>query len=187
MDGRDKPDHDEVAVPDNLTTIGFDADDTLWQNEQFFRLTEDRFVALLGEHGEAAEISGKLLGLEEGKLKAIKGVRVTNSNYGMALDPEPTIIPFHKVWPRLQELKVANGGKMPRVLRNGQLIKVPQGRYEGMWRLFSVKASLTLDMARPDKVKIESSGEGQKREVSIKTLLNDGLEILPASLCGCST
>ncbi|RDJ20432.1 HAD family hydrolase [Bosea caraganae] len=47
-----------------LTTIGFDADDTLWQNEQFFRLTEERFVALLGAHGEAAEISGKLLEAE---------------------------------------------------------------------------------------------------------------------------
>jgi putative hydrolase of the HAD superfamily len=51
-----------------LTTIGFDADDTLWQNEQFFRLTEDRFVTLLGEHGEAAEISGKLLEAEKRNL-----------------------------------------------------------------------------------------------------------------------
>ena len=51
-----------------LTTIGFDADDTLWQNEQFFRMTEDRFVALLGEHGEAAEISGKLLEAEKRNL-----------------------------------------------------------------------------------------------------------------------
>ena len=24
-----------------LTTIGFDADDTLWQNEAYFRLTQD--------------------------------------------------------------------------------------------------------------------------------------------------
>ncbi len=55
-------------MPANLTTIGFDADDTLWQNEQFFRLTEDRFVALLGEHGEAAEISGKLLEAEKRNL-----------------------------------------------------------------------------------------------------------------------
>ncbi len=68
MNGRDKPDHDEVAVPDNLTTIGFDADDTLWHNERFFRLTEERFAALLGEHGEAAEISGKLLEAEKRNL-----------------------------------------------------------------------------------------------------------------------
>lgn len=51
-----------------LTTIGFDADDTLWRNEQFFRLTEDRFVALLGAHGQAAEISGKLLEAERRNL-----------------------------------------------------------------------------------------------------------------------
>jgi len=31
-----------------ITCIGFDADDTLWQNETFFRLTEARFIDLLG-------------------------------------------------------------------------------------------------------------------------------------------
>ena len=44
-----------------LTTIGFDADDTLWQNEQFFRVTEKRFVAMLAEHREASEVSANLL------------------------------------------------------------------------------------------------------------------------------
>lgn len=34
----------------NLTTIGFDADDTLWQNERFFRVTQDRFAELLMDH-----------------------------------------------------------------------------------------------------------------------------------------
>jgi putative hydrolase of the HAD superfamily len=52
----------------HITTIGFDADDTLWQNEQFFRLTEERFVALLGAHGAAAEISGRLLEAERRNL-----------------------------------------------------------------------------------------------------------------------
>ena len=28
----------------SLTAIGFDADDTLWQNEQFFRSEEKRFA-----------------------------------------------------------------------------------------------------------------------------------------------
>ena len=36
-----------------LTAIGFDADDTLWQNEHFFKLTEARFAALLADHAEA--------------------------------------------------------------------------------------------------------------------------------------
>ena len=57
-----------MASASKLTTIGFDADDRLWQNEQFFKLTEARFVALLGEHGEAAEISGRLLEAERRNL-----------------------------------------------------------------------------------------------------------------------
>ena len=40
----------------DLTTIGFDADDTLWQNEQFYRLTEGRFAELLGEHLDAQRL-----------------------------------------------------------------------------------------------------------------------------------
>ncbi|UWQ37985.1 HAD family hydrolase [Leisingera aquaemixtae] len=34
----------------NLTTIGFDADDTLWHNERFFRVTQERFAELLMDH-----------------------------------------------------------------------------------------------------------------------------------------
>ncbi|MFW8635422.1 HAD family hydrolase [Cribrihabitans pelagius] len=36
-----------------LTTIGFDADDTLWHNERFFRVTQDRFAELLMDHTPA--------------------------------------------------------------------------------------------------------------------------------------
>jgi putative hydrolase of the HAD superfamily len=43
-----------------LTTIGFDADDTLWQNESFFRLTQDRFAALLADHAEPAHLAARL-------------------------------------------------------------------------------------------------------------------------------
>jgi putative hydrolase of the HAD superfamily len=33
-----------------ITTIGFDADDTLWQNETFYRMTQDRFAELLADY-----------------------------------------------------------------------------------------------------------------------------------------
>jgi putative hydrolase of the HAD superfamily len=33
-----------------ITTVGFDADDTLWHNERFFRMTQDRFAELLMDH-----------------------------------------------------------------------------------------------------------------------------------------
>ncbi len=51
-----------------LTTIGFDADDTLWQNEHFYRLTEDRFLDLLGEYGDRAALSARLLEAEKRNL-----------------------------------------------------------------------------------------------------------------------
>jgi putative hydrolase of the HAD superfamily len=51
-----------------VTTIGFDADDTLWQNEQFFRLTERRFAELLSDHGDHDAISARLLEAEKRNL-----------------------------------------------------------------------------------------------------------------------
>ena len=51
-----------------LTTIGFDADDTLWQNEQFFRLTQERFAALLADHAERAHLDDRLLAAERRNL-----------------------------------------------------------------------------------------------------------------------
>lgn len=53
----------------SLTAIGFDADDTLWQNEQFFRLTEERFAALLGDYAEPAHLSSRLLEAEKRNLQ----------------------------------------------------------------------------------------------------------------------
>jgi putative hydrolase of the HAD superfamily len=52
-----------------LTTIGFDADDTLWQNEQFYRLTEDRFASLLADHADPAALRQGLLDAQKSNLK----------------------------------------------------------------------------------------------------------------------
>jgi len=51
-----------------ITTIGFDADDTLWQNEAFFRLTQDRFAELLADHAEADHLHERLLAAERRNL-----------------------------------------------------------------------------------------------------------------------
>jgi putative hydrolase of the HAD superfamily len=52
-----------------LTAIGFDADDTLWQNEQFYRLTEKTFTDLLADHGDSHHVSARLLEAERRNLK----------------------------------------------------------------------------------------------------------------------
>lgn len=51
-----------------LTTIGFDADDTLWQNEAAFRLTQDRFTALLADFAEPDHLHDRLLAAERRNL-----------------------------------------------------------------------------------------------------------------------
>lgn len=51
-----------------VNTIGFDADDTLWQNEAFFRLTQDRFAQLLGAYAEADHLHDRLLAAERRNL-----------------------------------------------------------------------------------------------------------------------
>ncbi|MEY4698423.1 MAG: hypothetical protein RIT14_2851 [Pseudomonadota bacterium] len=55
-----------TAAP--LTTIGFDADDTLWQNESFFRLTQDRFARLLADYADPGHLHDRLLAAERRNL-----------------------------------------------------------------------------------------------------------------------
>lgn len=53
-----------------ITTIGFDADDTLWQNEAYFRLTQDRFADLLRDHAEPDHLMERLLAAERRNIGA---------------------------------------------------------------------------------------------------------------------
>tara|TARA_S200002703_G_scaffold78633_1_gene67708 strand:- start:825 stop:1520 length:696 start_codon:yes stop_codon:yes gene_type:complete len=52
-----------------LTTLGFDADDTLWENERFFKLTEERFTELLIDFAEPDHLQDRLLAAERRNLK----------------------------------------------------------------------------------------------------------------------
>lgn len=48
----------------NLQTIGFDADDTLWHNERFFALTQERFADLLRDYADADHLAERLIEAE---------------------------------------------------------------------------------------------------------------------------
>ncbi|MEO6300291.1 MAG: HAD family hydrolase [Paracoccaceae bacterium] len=52
----------------DLTTIGFDADDTLWQNEAFFRMTQSRFAELLAGAADPAHLTARLEAAERRNL-----------------------------------------------------------------------------------------------------------------------
>lgn len=52
----------------SLTTIGFDADDTLWQNEHFYHQTQARFAGLLSAYVEPDALAAALLATERRNL-----------------------------------------------------------------------------------------------------------------------
>ncbi|MDB5444395.1 MAG: hydrolase, haloacid dehalogenase-like family [Phenylobacterium sp.] len=51
-----------------ITTVGLDADDTLWHNESIFRLTQDRFRALMAEVAAADALDARLAEVERRNL-----------------------------------------------------------------------------------------------------------------------
>jgi putative hydrolase of the HAD superfamily len=53
-----------IFVVMNLKVIAFDADDTLWVNEPYFRQTEEQFYSLLGEFSSQHELERELLKIE---------------------------------------------------------------------------------------------------------------------------
>lgn len=53
----------------NYKVIAFDADDTLWENENFFRQTEEKFCAMLSEFSTSDETMKELFAIEMQNLK----------------------------------------------------------------------------------------------------------------------
>jgi putative hydrolase of the HAD superfamily len=51
-----------------VTTVAFDADDTLWHNERFFRMTHDHFARLLADHADPATLHDRLTNAERRNL-----------------------------------------------------------------------------------------------------------------------
>jgi putative hydrolase of the HAD superfamily len=51
-----------------ITTVGLDADDTLWHNESIFRLTQDRFRALMADVAEPDLLDSHLAAVERRNL-----------------------------------------------------------------------------------------------------------------------
>ncbi len=128
----------------------------------------------------------------ESKLKPFKAVKVLGDNFGIALDPEPTLIrPLH-VWRQLQKLKAANGGRRPKVIRNGMLIRVLRAKsakvdYRGVWMVRGVtlnqRAGYLVDLSPADQIRYRGE-EGCFQNVSLETLRKCGLEVLRSPLCG---
>lgn len=149
---------------------------------------------------ETDELTTKVIGLKNGKLTPQKGVRVITDNFGVAIldhaqeDEEKfVIVPWHKVWPRIQELKPRNAGKVPRILRIGTLIRVSKkaGRsdYRGLWMVRGVqlnqRAGFLVDLSSPDVIRYRVAGRDDcAQNIRLQALFDGGLEILKTPLTG---
>ncbi len=73
----------------SITTVGLDADDTLWHNETIFRLTHDRFVALLADHADRETLESRLAETEKRNLRlygyGVKGFTLSMIETAMEL------------------------------------------------------------------------------------------------------
>jgi CRISPR-associated endonuclease Csn1 len=140
------------------------------------------------------ESENKVVGLPcingtRGKLAALKGVRVIDGNFGVAILDNPAlpptdrfvIIPHERVWKRLKELRARNSGKRPLIWRNGQVIELPKGARVGRWRIFSIKnntSGMALDLGTVEAVKPTWIN------CLLKSLLRDGARCIAATLVG---
>ena len=72
-----------------ISTIGFDADDTLWHNETIFRLTQDRLRDMLAEFADHEVTSAKLAEVEKRNLRlygyGVKGFTLSMIETAMEL------------------------------------------------------------------------------------------------------
>lgn len=143
---------------------------------------------------------GKVIGLNPGKMTSQKGVRVITDNFGVAIldrakegEDKFVIVPWHKVWPRIQELKPRNAGKMPRILRIGTLIRVAnkasRSDYRGIWMVRGVqlnqRAGFLVDLSAPDVIQYRVPGRDDcAQNIRLQALFDGGLEILKTPLTG---
>ncbi|HMP62250.1 MAG TPA: HAD family hydrolase [Phenylobacterium sp.] len=72
-----------------ITTVGLDADDTLWHNETFFRLTQARFFELLSDVADPHSLETRLAEVERRNLRlygyGVKGFTLSMIETAMEL------------------------------------------------------------------------------------------------------
>ncbi|WP_420959966.1 HAD family hydrolase [Brucella sp. IR073] len=138
-----------------ITTIGFDADDTLWQNEQFFRLTEERFASFLADYAEKDHLTERLLEAERRNLQiygfGIKGF--TLSMIETALEVTEGRAPAHVI----QAILDAGREMLAHPVETLPDVRETLERLAGNYRLVMITKGDLFDQER----KLAQSGLGE--------------------------
>lgn len=185
---------------------------------------------VMAKGSEIAVSANKLVGFNppdgKSKLQPQRGVRMITDNYGVAIldhcadeARRLVIIPWHKVWARIHRgwtgmpsLKELNGGKMPRILRNGMVIRIGKFKVQtptrvvlenSEWTIHSIgdfDGTIKVDLKPRDVIRTrydepdpnDPTGEktigkttpGCKLSTELLRVYEGGLEIVNQSLTG---
>ena len=136
-----------------ITTVGLDADDTLWHNETVFRLTQARFLDLLTEH-ENAVIEARLAEIERRNLQlygyGVKGFTLSMIETAMEMcDGEPPAGVIREILAAGREMLAHPVETLPGV-------DEALARLSGRYRLVLITKGDLLDQER----KLAASGLG---------------------------
>jgi len=186
-----------------LSTIGFDADDTLWHHEQYFQLTEQRFAALLAEYAAPERISETLLAAERRNLAfygyGVKGftlsmietaIEVTDGRAGaaivsaiLAVGREMLRHPIETL-PRVREALTALAGEFRLVLiTKGDLFDQERKLAEsGLGELFAAVEIVSEKDSETYRRLFARHGHGAERAMMVGNSLKS--DILPAIAAG---
>ena len=158
--------------------------------EQYRRvLAVDKGMVSLRAHDNGKPLHkpvNRVVGLRpDSKLFPMKAALLVPTNYGVALDPNPEVIPNVSVYKTLQRLRASNEGKHVRVIRPGQLVAVTKHnnpKRNGVWRVASVKneaSGIKLSLQIPvSAVSADNTHSANWRNVSLASLLKCGLIVL---------
>ncbi len=138
-----------------ITTVGFDADDTLWHNERFFRLTQERFAGLLQDYVDPGRLAERLLEAERRNLGrygfGIKGFVL--SMIETALDATDDRVPGHVIRGILEAGQEMLAHPIEILPHAAEAVAALRGRY----RLLLITKGDLLDQER----KLAQSGLGE--------------------------
>ena len=134
----------------------------------------------------------KVVGLKSNKMKKIRAVLEIDDNYGVALEPSPTLIRRKSVYKQLAELKKLNHGKPFRVIRKGMIIRISgykDAEKNREWVIRAIKNNakrgLVVDLSTSDyAAPLTKKTPYRWLEVLVDTLLDCNVEVVKQSYIG---
>jgi len=126
-----------------LSLVGFDADDTLWHNERFFRITQDRFADLLRDYADPDHLAERLLEAETRNIGhygyGIKGFVLSMIETAIEVTEERVRASI------IAELMDAGREMLAHPIEDGDFEKLDPAEFMAEWKWDGIRVQLVRD------------------------------------------